>query len=129
MTVQITITGENAQEALREISGLSAGLVGAAALVVDKKAAKVVTKPVETKQEESVQTEVEPTQEEQASGNDADLMEVTVEDIRAKAAEVGQAGKKDEIKALLGEFKVKTISSVPAEKRAEFLAALEALVE
>ncbi|MNV77917.1 hypothetical protein D3C71_1713800 [compost metagenome] len=57
------------------------------------------------------------------------MVEVTVEDIRAKAAEVGQAGKKDEIKALLGDFKVKTISSVPAEKRAEFLAALEALVE
>lgn len=129
MPVQITITGENAQEALREIGGLSAGLVGAAAPVVDKPArtAKAVTKPVETKQEEPVQTEVEPTQEK--TGSTDDPVEVTVEDIRAKAAEVGQAGKKDEIKALLGEFKVKTISSVPAEKRAEFLAALEALVE
>lgn len=124
MPVQITITGENAKEALQEIGGLAFALVGAAAPVAEKPVKnKSQVAPTETKQKEENTTE--PVTE-TSVGED---FEVTVEDIRAKAAEVGQAGKKDEIKALLGEFMVKTISSVPAEKRAEFLAALEALVE
>ncbi|MBT2288001.1 hypothetical protein J7E73_02420 [Paenibacillus albidus] len=124
MPVQITITGENAKEALQEIGGLAAALVGSAAPVADK-TVKTKTQATSPKQEEEKPAELEKEPETTTSGD----FEVTVEDIRAKAAEVGQSGKKDEIKALLGEFKVKTISSVPAEKRADFLAALEALVE
>lgn len=126
MPVQITITGENAKEALQEIGGLAFALVGAAAPVAEKPVknkSQVAPTPTETKQKE------ENTAEPVTETSVGEGFEVTVEDIRAKAAEVGQVGKKDEIKALLGEFKVKTISSVPAEKRAEFLAALEALVE
>lgn len=56
-------------------------------------------------------TESEPKQEK----------EPKVEDLRAKAAEKAKEGKKDEIKALLDEFGVKTVSAVPKAKRAEFL--------
>ncbi|OMD93008.1 hypothetical protein BSK49_01085 [Paenibacillus odorifer] len=128
MPVQITINGENANEAIQEFAVLSAAFTGTVpvAPVAEKHVKNKpqdALKPTETKQEE--EKSAEPVTETGAGGD----FEVTVEDIRAKAADVGQAGKKDEIKALLGEFKVKTISSVPAEKRAEFLAALEALVE
>ncbi|GEO27053.1 hypothetical protein AAC03nite_28380 [Alicyclobacillus acidoterrestris] len=52
----------------------------------------------------------------------------TVVDLRAKAQEKGSTpeGKKA-IKALLEEFESKSISAVPEERRAEFLARLEAI--
>lgn len=52
---------------------------------------------------------------------------VTPEALRAKAAEVDKAGKRDEIKALLDEFGSKAVSRVPKDRRAEFMERLEAL--
>lgn len=66
---------------------------------------------LENAKKEASKTESEPKQEK----------EPKVEDLRAKAAEKAKEGKKDEIKALLDEFGVKTVSAVPKAKRAEFL--------
>lgn len=66
---------------------------------------------LENAKKEVPKTESEPKQEK----------EPKVEDLRAKAAEKAKEGKKDEIKALLDEFGVKTVSAVPKAKRAEFL--------
>ena len=50
----------------------------------------------------------------------------SIEKIRAKAQALG-AGKKAEIKALLDEFGAKNLSTLPENRRAEFLARLEEL--
>lgn len=60
MPVQITITGENAKEALQEIGGLAAALVGAAPVTDKQKAkAQATTKPAESKQEEPERAQAE----------------------------------------------------------------------
>ncbi|BCG57460.1 hypothetical protein [Paenibacillus sp. URB8-2] len=138
MSVQITINGENASEAISEFAVLSAAFTGSApaAPVVDKP--KTRSKATQKQEEPEIKTaDSEPEIKQEAANSEPEtkqedpdpLQEVTVEDIRAKAGEVGQMGKKAEVKALLDKFGAKTVSTVPAEKRAEFLAALKALVE
>jgi hypothetical protein len=52
---------------------------------------------------------------------------VTLEQLRAKMAAKSQAGKGPECKALLVKFGASNLTSVPAEKYGELLAAVEAL--
>ncbi|MGK9252394.1 hypothetical protein [Paenibacillus humicus] len=51
----------------------------------------------------------------------------TIEELRAKASAVSKSGKQDKVKALLESYGVAAVSKVPEEKRADFLAKLEAL--
>ena len=52
---------------------------------------------------------------------------ITLEQLRAKMATVSQAGKGAECKALLATFGASNLTSVPAEKYSDLLAAVEAL--
>lgn len=126
MSVQITITGENAQEALREISGLSAGLVGAAAPVADKQAktSKVTAKPTEPKKEEPKQPEAEEP-EVAAAGSDEDIPDDVA--LRAAASKAANKAGKPAVKALLDQYEVANVTAVPKDQRMGFLKELEAL--
>ncbi|MCZ8518863.1 hypothetical protein [Paenibacillus caseinilyticus] len=53
--------------------------------------------------------------------------EVTVEELRAKAAEVAKSGKQEKVKALLAKFDAKAVSSVPEDQRSAFYNELVAL--
>ncbi|MFS1514587.1 hypothetical protein VQL36_19470 [Chengkuizengella sp. SCS-71B] len=59
--------------------------------------------------------------------SDSQVKTFKPEELRAKAAEVSKSGKREEVKALLTKFEVKNITSVPEERSAEFMSALEAL--
>ncbi|OMF95115.1 hypothetical protein [Paenibacillus sp. FSL R7-0273] len=128
MPVQITITGENAKEALQEIGGLAAALVGAAPVTDKQKAkAQAATKPAETKQEEPEKTQAETkpqTKLDEGSGGE-DLPTAT--ELKAKATEVTKSGKREEVKALLTEFGYKALSDVAEADRAVFMERLEQL--
>jgi len=52
---------------------------------------------------------------------------ITLEQLRAKMAAVSQAGKGPECKALLVKFGANNLTSVPAEKYSDLMAAVEAL--
>jgi hypothetical protein len=125
MPVQITITGENAQEALREIGGLSAALVGAAP-AADKPAkttkTQSATKPIETKKEEPEKMETEDPDQ----GDDGEEIPDDVK-LRAAASEAAGRAGKPAVKALLDKYKVANVTAVPANKRLKFLEELEDL--
>jgi hypothetical protein len=61
------------------------------------------------------------------SDTEASASVPTIVELRAKAQEKGTAKGKDAIKSLLSEFGYESISTIPEEKRADFLTALEAL--
>jgi len=50
---------------------------------------------------------------------------VTLEQVRAKLAELTRNGKREQVKALLNEFGANKLSEVPAEKYAELMAKAE----
>ena len=51
--------------------------------------------------------------------------DVTLEQVRAKLAELTRAGKREQVKALLNEFGANKLSDVPADKYAELMAKAE----
>lgn len=136
MSVQIHINGENAAEAVQELATLAASLAGGQAVTVVNVApeatkparqSRAASKPETVKADEpAVTPDSEPAQEPDAPSDD-DAPVVTVEQLRAKAAAVSQAGKQADVKQLLTDFKAASISTVPEEQRADFLKALEAL--
>lgn len=52
---------------------------------------------------------------------------ITLEQVRAKLAEVSNAGKKNEVKELLTSYGVSKLTDLPVEKYSELLAEAEAL--
>lgn len=75
-----------------------------------------------TQTEQPAEQKETPTEDEQPSKSDAP----TVVELRAKAQEVGTTPEaKKAIKALLDKFDAKSISSIPEEKRADFLTELD----
>ena len=52
---------------------------------------------------------------------------ITLEQVRAKLAEVSNAGKKNEVKELLTSYGVSKLTDLPAEKYSDLLAEAEAL--
>jgi len=52
---------------------------------------------------------------------------ITLEQVRAKLAEVSNAGKKNEVKALLTSYGVSKLTDLPTEKYSDLLAEAEAL--
>ncbi|MFC5468441.1 hypothetical protein ACFPPD_06890 [Cohnella suwonensis] len=145
MAVQIIINGENAAESLNELSALAAGLTGiptAAPVAAPEtpKARQPRNKPESPKAEEpkagsapatdepdAGETETEDPDKAETEEEGGDAEPVTVEQLRAKAAEVAKGGKQANVKALLDEFGAKSITLVPENERAAFLARLETL--
>lgn len=134
MPVQITITGDNAQEALQEIGGLAAALVGATPAK-----AEAETKPNRsTKKSDPVKESVknnsvkETTSDEEAeaspeveSKTEGEL--VSLEDLRAAVQVAARAGFRDQVKAILTEFGYPNVSAVQQKDAAAIMAKLEAL--
>ncbi|MFC3802836.1 hypothetical protein [Cohnella sp. GCM10012308] len=140
MSVQIIINGENAAEALSELSNLSGGFAA-------KSAAPVAEAPKTERAPRTTRTKTEPLKEESPAAEPEEL-EVSDEDVealggdasddapvpsdvelRALASTVGAKGPdaKRAIKALLDKYGVPNITAVPADKRIAFKAELEQL--
>ncbi|MFX3633744.1 MAG: hypothetical protein ACE3L7_25665 [Candidatus Pristimantibacillus sp.] len=127
MPVQITINGENAEQAVHELAILAGRIGGAATPVVQTEAApeQLKTRTPRTKPEKVEAVESDPVQE-VVSSDDGDVPSTyTVEDLRAKAAEVAKLGKQAGVKKVLTDFGAASISAVPEDKRADVYEALE----
>jgi hypothetical protein len=139
MNIKLNIEAGSPAELQEAVTGL-AGIMGG---VVAPQPAAVTTEDATEKQKRSRKQEKQPATEPEKvdekqdssaadetdhTADDATEYVPTVVELRAKAQEKGKTpeGKKA-IKALLDEFGSKSISDVPEEKRAAFLAALEAL--
>lgn len=140
MSVQIHINGETAAEAVKELSILASHFTGniaapVAAAVDAPKTEKAARQSKPTKQVEAEKPAAQEAAEEEEELNEAisDMADSegatipTVEDLRANAAEVSKAGKQAGVKALLSAIGASSISTIPEDKRADFLTALEAL--
>lgn len=141
MSVQIIINGENAAEALSELSNLSGGLATkqAGAVVEAPKTERAPrTTRIKTEQPKEEAPAAEPDEPEvsdedvEALGGDDAASEALVPsdvELREVAAEIGKKGAdaKKAIKALLDKYGVPNITAVPAGKRIAFKAELEQL--
>lgn len=132
MPVQIHINGENAGEAIKELSVLASHLTGTAtppaapAADTTPKADKPSRSSRTTKPEPAAKEETSADPEEKDESEESNAP--TVVELRAKAQEVGTTPEaKKAIKALLDEFGAASVSVVPEEQRAAFLKALEGL--
>lgn len=142
MSVLIQINGENAGEAIRELSDLAAGITGKAAPAAAPAEAPKQTRTRKTEpvketpaaEEDPKTTSAEPEDEPDAGAEpdeegDPDEPVPTDVELRAVAAEVGKNGAeaKKAIKALLDKYGVPNITSVPLDKRIAFKRELEAI--
>ncbi|MBO8164676.1 MAG: hypothetical protein H0Z34_13325 [Brevibacillus sp.] len=122
------------QEAIAGLAGIVGGVVAPQTTVTTEEPEKQKRSRKQEKQPASEPEKVEEKQDSSAAdeadyaADDAPEYVPSVVELRAKAQEKGKTpeGKKA-IKALLDEFGSKSISDVPEEKRAAFLAALGAL--
>lgn len=132
--IQITLQAANAadvqqlvQDLAGTLSGMPASRIPASTEVstVEQPPKRQQKAPKETKIDvEAIEKELE---EEAADSQEAVEIPSVVE-LRAKAQEVGQdPKKKPKIKALLDKYGSPNISEVPEDKRAAFMADLEAL--
>jgi len=144
MPVQITINGENAAEAIKELSTLAAGIsnqsVSTLTVGITTQEKPTNEKPVKARPKTEITKEPSRTTPESQNGlevepvdNDSDMTDEpvpTVVELRAKAQEIGKTpeGKKS-IKDLLVKFGSKSISDIPDDRRAAFLRALEELAD
>lgn len=132
MPVQITITGENAKEALQEIGGLASALVGSKKESAAEPVVKAETTPKQTKNEtksEAVkESEASPETGAATSTDSADEGNIpTNTELRAVATEKAGAVGKAKVKALLDKYEVSNVTALPDDKRSEFLKELEEL--
>jgi len=133
MSVQITINGDNATEAIQEFATLSAAFIGqtTAPVVEDPKPRqprKAVEQPKkeEVKVTETGEEDPEMGQDHQPVGDAVDIPSVV--DLRAVGQEKGKTAEgKKAIKALLDKFGSKSLSDVPEENRVAFMVGLEAI--
>lgn len=143
MSIQIHINGEDATEAIRELSVLASHLSPSAGSVKEVATTSETQKPEKnTRSRSSKPINEAPVKEEIADrdndvdntssdpvngseGTDDTEQVPTVVELRAKAQEVGTSPeRKKKIKELLDKFKSKSISDVPEDKRAAFLKGL-----
>lgn len=121
MTVSINITGlEPVAEAINNLAKAMGVPGGVTALVREKKA------PAATDTPEGFEPAADIPFEEEKSGEGAAPQEAetgahqesayTLEEVRAKLAELQKAGKRAEVKTLLGSFGATKLSEVPAER-------------
>ena len=83
--------------------------------------------PVEEKAKAKRTSPKKPVAAEEAPAPAEEAPAITLEQLRAKMAAVSQAGKGPECKALLVKFGANNLTSVPAEKYSDLMAAVEAL--
>lgn len=121
MPIQITITANSAGEIVQLVQDIASVLPGMDPATIPPKT-EVSTLDPEPEPKTGAQPQDE-TNQPTLFENIPDIVE-----LRAKAQEKGKTpeGKKA-IKALLEKYGCRSISTVPEEKRAEFLAELEAL--
>ncbi|WP_438435438.1 hypothetical protein [Gorillibacterium sp. sgz500922] len=136
MSVQITIAGEDAGQALQDLATLSAALikVPAAAAAEQPEAPKAtrgrkaVEKPAETKPAEPT---VEPEPETTDDDTEAALEEGEdiPDDVKLRAAASAAADRAGRalVKELLGKYGVPNVTALPDGKRSQFLRDLEGL--
>ncbi|WP_217598042.1 hypothetical protein [Cohnella sp. GbtcB17] len=141
MSVQIIINGENAAEALSELSSLSGGFAAKPVATIaetpkTERAPRTTRTKTEQPKEEAPPAETEDPDVsdedvESLGGRDAAADESVPSDVelRGVAAEIGKKGPdaKKAIKALLDKYGVPNITAVPANKRIAFKAELEQL--
>jgi len=132
MSIQIIINGDSATEALHELSTLAAGFTGGNVVALPVKAqVEKPKRPAGVKPEPEKEADPEPVQEsenEDSTPDDSDVPIPSLVELRAKAQEAGKAAGKPAIKALLDKYNSASITDVPEDQRAAFLAALEALL-
>ena len=125
MSVTININGENATEVLHELRDLAAGLGGTVTPVQEEKPESKPAKRSTEKKATKIEDVAEPVKESEDVSADKTTEDVpTVEELRAKAQAVED---KAAVKALIKEFGAKNITTIPEDRRAEFLARLEEL--
>ena len=129
MNITLNIQADSPEELRQAITGLAAfgGIVPAQAVAqtTAEKPSRTRTKPAEP-----VQSDPEPTKEDEVleTIEHDDTPVPTVVELRAKAQEAGKTpDDKKAIKALLDKYESKSISDVPEDKRAAFLAGLESI--
>lgn len=141
MSVQIHINGDNAAEAIKEFAVLASHFVpvpGAPATADQPKADKPArgsrnaTKPEPAKDEPEAkqeQSDQDPPADPDTGSGDSDEPIPTDVELRAMASEIGKKGPeaKKAIKALLDQYGVPNITSVPDDQRVAFKAELEEL--
>lgn len=120
MAIQITITAETAADTIQLVKDLAETLK------------TMNPDDIPTKTEVSTLQEREPVQEVESepkqSEPEPEISVPSVVEVRKKAQEVGQdPAKKPKIKELLKEFGVPNVSSVPEDRRVEFIQRLEEL--
>lgn len=126
MSVTININGENATEVLHELRDLAAGLGGTVTPVQEEKPeSKPAKRSTEKKATKPIEDVAEPVKEPEVVSAEETTEDVpTVEELRAKAQAVED---KAAVKAMIKEFGAKNITTIPEDRRAEFLARLEEL--
>jgi hypothetical protein len=116
MSVTLTITADSPQELLKAMAEFAATGKASASTKGKKKAA------------EDTETEEEDPFESDYTAGEQDTEEApSLEKLRKVSAEKAEKGKREKIKAILTSFKVKALADLPEDKRASFLAKLEAL--
>lgn len=98
--------------------------------VKESKVKETKTKPTKVKEKLAAdEFFATPTEEpkEQEKPNDP-VKEITIEDLRTLGCKISQAGKTQDILALLKEYGIKKMTEVPEDKRAEFFSKAEKLV-
>lgn len=122
MSIQVTISANSADEVVQLVQDLASVLPGMNPNSVPPKTEVSTLNPETEKVDPGVKTQPEPESETKQidSPNVVDIRKVAQQ--KGKTPEVKKA-----IKALLDEFGSKSISDVPEEKRAAFLARLEEL--
>lgn len=115
MNITINLQAPELAEAINNLAGAIMGkrldndLVGGSTPKEDIKPIKGDSKPNAKAQSETPIDEPKP------------------EELRAKAAQLSKAGKREEVKALLSEFEVGSVTAVPEGRRADFMKRLEDL--
>ncbi|MNO32459.1 hypothetical protein D3C76_224480 [compost metagenome] len=128
MPVTITINGENAAQAIEEFTTLSASFIPVSSKPAVEESSKPRTRKTTTASKEPEDKPEQETGSEETSESSETVDAPSVVELRAKAQEVGKdPANKPKIKALLNKYDSPNISEVPEEKRAAFLAELEAL--
>lgn len=126
MAIEITITAKSAKEVVALVQDLASVLPGMDPEKIP--ASTKVSTIEETKPEPEPQPEPESNQEQQEEPAAAKERIPDIVEIRKLAMEKGATPEgKEAIKELLKKFGCRNISSIPEEKRAAFLAGLEAI--
>lgn len=127
-TVKVEINA--APELLNAITGIADALTGQTGAPKQQASAKVKSKEAKIVKQEPVQeqkTEQQETVQAPSTESTTDEPTITIEQVRAAVKGKATAGKRDEVKKLLGEFGVPNVTSLEKSQFGEFFEKVEAL--